>query len=129
MIILVGRPGPRRDALRSLLNAMPGLGAVTTAGDGPGALQQVKEHAPALVFIAGGLPENEVTELVYQIKHGSPGVRCLVVADQVSYQDLTRSAGADQIVSTDTPFAEMRAIIQRLLESFSDATRPCGEDG
>jgi len=27
MIFLVGKPGPRRDALRSLLNAMPELGA------------------------------------------------------------------------------------------------------
>ncbi len=119
MIFLVGKPGPRRDALRSLLNAMPELGAVTTADDGPGALQQVRDHAPALVFIAGGLPAGEAAELIRQIKYESPRVRCLFVADQKSDQDLTRSAGADQVVSTDTPFADMRAIIQKVFENFS----------
>ncbi len=117
MIFLVGKPGPRRDALRSLLNAMPELGAVTTADDGPGALQQVRDHAPALVFIAGGLPAGEAADLIGQIKHASPAVRCLVVADRKSDQDLTRSAGADQVVSSDTSFADMRAIIQKVFEN------------
>ncbi len=128
MIFLVGKPGPRRDALRSLLNAMPELGAVTTADDGPGALQQIKQikqvkqvrdHAPALVFIAGGLSAGEAADLIRQIKHASPAVRCLVVADQKSGQDLTRSAGADQVVSSDMSFADMRAIIQKVRENLS----------
>jgi DNA-binding NarL/FixJ family response regulator len=118
MIFLVGKPGPRRDALRSLLNAMPELGAVTTADDGPSALLQIRDHAPALVFIAGGLPAGEAAQLIRQIKHASPRVRCFIVADQKSEQDLTRSAGADQVVSTDTPFADMRAIIQKVFENF-----------
>ncbi len=122
MIFLVGKPGPRRDALRSLLNAMPELGAVTTADDGPGALQQikqVKDHAPALVFIAGGLPASEAADLIRQIKRASPGVRCLIVADRKSDQDLTRLAGADQVVSSDTSFADMRAIIQKVFNNLS----------
>ncbi len=125
MIFLVGKPGPRRDALRSLLNAMPELGAVTTADDGPGALQQikqvkqVKDHAPALVFIAGGLPAGEAADLIRQIKRASPGVRGLIVADRKSDQDLTRLAGADQVVSSDTSFADMRAIIQKVRENLS----------
>ncbi len=123
MIFLVGKPGPRRDALRSLLNAMPELGAVITADDGPGAVQQVKQlrdcaPAPALVVIAGGLPAGEAADLIRHIKHASPGVRCLVVADRKSDQDLTRSAGADQVVSIDTSFADMRAIIQKVFENF-----------
>jgi DNA-binding NarL/FixJ family response regulator len=80
-------------------------------------LQQVRDHAPALVFIAGGLPAGEAADLIRQIKHASPGVRCLIVADQKSDQDLARSAGADQAVSTDTPFADLRAIIQKVFEN------------
>ncbi len=114
MILLVGKPGPLRDALHSLLNAMPDLAPITTADGGLPALQQIRECVPALVFIAGGLPEQEAMELVCQIGREAPGVPCLVVADHPSYQHLARWAGAE-VLPGDTPFAEMRAVVSRLL--------------
>ncbi len=114
MILLVGKPGPLRDALYSLLNAMPRLVPIATADGGLLALKQISECAPALVFIAGGLPEQEAMELVHQIERQAPQVPCLVVADHSSYQYLARWAGA-QVLPGDTPFAEMQAVISKLL--------------
>ena len=114
MILLVGKPGPLRDALHSLLNAMPELPPITTADGGLLALKQIRECAPALVFIAGGLPEQEAMELVRQVGRDAPGVPCLVVADHSSYQYLVRWAGAE-VLPGDTPFAEMQAVISKLL--------------
>ncbi len=115
VMLLVGKPGHLRDALESLVNAMPGLGKLITADTGLLALVLARETHPPLILVGGGLPDAEVLEFVKQVKIEHPGASCLVLTEQAQQRQLALAAGADHVLPNGVPFGQMLVVIQQML--------------
>ena len=116
MILLVGKPGHLRDALQSLVGALPGLKSLKTADTGLLALKILRETQPNLALIGGGLPDAEVLELVHQIKQERPQTRCLVLTEQSGQRHLALATGADCVISPGAPAGEVVFTIAQMLD-------------
>jgi len=115
--LLVDRPGCLRDALASLVSAMPGLAPLLTADSGLLALKVLREVRPRLVLIEGGLPEAEVLELLRQIKQKWPEIGCLVLAESAAGRQLALVDGADQVLGVRVSAGKLHAVLQEMLEN------------
>jgi DNA-binding NarL/FixJ family response regulator len=114
--LLVGRPGPLRDALQSLVSTMPDLAAPVTADTGLLALKTIREAQPRLILVGSGLPEAEVLELLRQIKETWPDTACLVLVESTQQRRSALAAGADQVLSVGVPSGEIFSAIRQVLE-------------
>lgn len=128
-ILLVDRPGHLRDALASLVGAIPGLPPPVTADCGLLALKVLRElSGPAspcrLVLIEGGLPEAEVLELLRQIKQVWPEIGCLVMAEGAAERQQALDAGADRALGVGLPASRLYAVLQEMLVRISRTGSP-----
>ena len=115
VILLVGQPGWMRNALHSLLNAMPGSPTVHTADASLLALKSLDEVAPDLVLVGAGLPDAEVVELVSQVKQLRPRLACVVLTDSIECQQAVQQAGADYSLPGNLPGEQVFEVIQQAL--------------
>jgi DNA-binding NarL/FixJ family response regulator len=114
VMLLVGRPGRLRDALQSLVSVAPGLDKLVTADTGLLALKVVREVRPSLVLVASGLPEEEVVELIRQIKAAWPATGCLVLTDSTQGRRQALAAGADRVLPAGLPTGQLFSAIQHM---------------
>jgi DNA-binding NarL/FixJ family response regulator len=117
LILLVGKPGHLRNALVSLVSAMPRLPSHVTADSGLLALKLLHETVPRLVLIDSGLPEAEVLELLRQIKEGWPEVGCLVLTENAAAGQRALAAGADRVLGVGLPASRLYAVLEEMLST------------
>jgi DNA-binding NarL/FixJ family response regulator len=115
MALLVGKPGPLRSALQSLLETMPGLGTPVAADTGLLALRIMRDAQPPLVVVGSGLPDEEVLELLRQIKDEWPQTACLVFSESVRQRRLALAAGANAALPAGLPAGRIFSAIRKTL--------------
>ena len=115
-ILLVGKPGHMRDALASLLGALPAVGPVHCADSGLLALKLVRESHPSAVIVTAALPETEAPELVSQIKQHWPKTACLVMAEKSEHQRQAFIAGADCVLTGGIGSEQLLYAVEKLFE-------------
>lgn len=123
-MLLVGKPGPVRDALQIMIQAILGLPALATADTGLLAWKAIREMYPRLVLIAGGLPDAEVLELIRLVKQEHPGTACLVLTVMSQQRQLAQAAGADRVLPDGSPFGELATAIRELCRPLPSLAYP-----
>ena len=127
--LIVAKPGPLRDGLRALMTATPQIEAVEEVEDISLALRVVFEHCPDLVVLDSDLANGEVWMTVRRTKARCPGVRCIVLANDIQQNQEAEAAGADAVLLKGFPAASLIATIVRLLPqrgTFGErAVSPC----
>jgi DNA-binding NarL/FixJ family response regulator len=113
--LLVVKPGPLRDALRTLIDTIPQIATVQEAQDRSSAMDMVAEYSPDLVLLDAGLPNGGAWLTVKQIKDGWPQSRCVVMTDTCQQVSAAKAAGADILLLKGLPPAKLVEIIERLL--------------
>ena len=117
LVLLVGRPGRGRDALAELLRAQAGPLRITFSDTGLLALKATRERLPGAVIIAGGLPDAEVIELVFQLKQAHPALACLALAETTEVQREALLAGADCVMPAGSPWGQLLPVILKLISN------------
>ena len=116
-MLLVGKPGPLRNALSSLLATIGRFAHPLTADGGLLALKMVREIHPTCVLLASGLPNSEALELVRQIKQEQPTVRLLALADSEQQRRQLFAVGADRVLPTGVPLSQLSATLREITDS------------
>jgi len=117
-ILLVARPGRRRDSLRALLKAIPQLQVINQADDGPAALKLINGHQLALMLLDTSLSDDEVRLVLEQIKNKPSHPHCLVLADTSKRQKMAETGQADKVLSADFAITDFLMIAERLLSLY-----------
>jgi DNA-binding NarL/FixJ family response regulator len=103
-----------QNGLQALVMSIPHVDIIGQVGDGPHALEMVREHHPDLVLL-DNLPGDEEWWVLGQIKTRWPEIRCIVLADDVRQQQKATTLGADIVLLKGFPPAKLADIIERLL--------------
>jgi DNA-binding NarL/FixJ family response regulator len=119
VMLLVGKPGHLRDALRSLISVVPGVDGLLTADTGHLTLEVMREARPALVLVGNGLSDLEGSELVRQIKEEWSETGCLVLTDTTQQSRQALAAGADCVLPAGSSGGQLFSAIQNILEDLS----------
>jgi DNA-binding NarL/FixJ family response regulator len=104
-----------RDALAGLLSTLPGGSPVVCADSGLLALKAVRTCQPSVVLVTSSLPNDEIPELVYQIKQAWPGLPCLILSEKIEHQRQALLAGADRVIPGSQPSDYLLTIISQIL--------------
>ncbi len=88
------------------------------AGEGPAALQQIRELLPDLAIVDLRLQTGDGLELIKQMRASTPGVRILVFSmhDEELYAERCLKAGAHGYLSKQAPIPMLLDAIQRVAE-------------
>ncbi len=114
-VLLVGRPGLLRNALRSLVDTLQ-LGELVTADGTRLAFDDVRQYHPIVMLVATGLPIQEVIDLIRDVKKEEPDTRCMVLTETEPAQRLFMAAGADEVLLIDTMHSQLSSALINLLE-------------
>lgn len=117
-MVLVSRPGIRREALRAVLATVPWLEIGGTAGDGLTAINLVRVHQPSLLVVDSNLLEEEILALVKQVKEARSHIRCLVFTDTASQQQRMLAGGADAALVRDGAPRHLNQTLERLRQTI-----------
>jgi DNA-binding NarL/FixJ family response regulator len=107
--LIVARSGQLRASLRVLLTAIPRMGVINQADDGPSALAAGTPQGPDLVLL-----DWHATTLE-QIQAQWPHARCIVLADDEGERQAAETAGADAALLKGVLAARLFTTIQALL--------------
>ena len=78
-VLIVAKPGPLRDALRSLIFAMLRIEILEEANDVQSALRADIQHDPTLVFLDSDLADDETWVAMGRVKAKWPRARCIIL--------------------------------------------------
>jgi DNA-binding NarL/FixJ family response regulator len=113
--LIVTHRGSLQDGLQALMMSIPHVNIIGHVGDGPRALEMVREHHPDLVLLDSGLPGDEEWHVLEQIVALWPEIRCIVLADDVAQQQKAAELGADIVLLKGFPPAKLADIIEKLV--------------
>ncbi len=113
---VLARSGRIRDGLVALLRAIPRIGAVQYMNTDLTELKSIPDYNQALVLLDASLINQEVWSTMKQVKEEALRTRCkyIVLADTVFQQRMARAAGADEVLLTGFPAAQLFATIDDL---------------
>jgi CheY-like chemotaxis protein len=114
-VLIVARPGRRRDNLRALLRAVPQLHSINQADDGSMALHLVNGQRPTLILLDSNLPEIETRLVLEQVKTKPASIHCLVLADTLEQRRLAEAAHADAVLTADFSITNFLTAAEKLL--------------
>jgi DNA-binding NarL/FixJ family response regulator len=115
---VLARSGRIRDGLVALLRAIPRIGAVQYMNTDLTELKSIPDYNQALVLLDASLINQEVWSTMKQVKEEALRTRCkyIVLADTVFQQRMARAAGADEVLLTGFPAAQLFATIDDLFD-------------
>lgn len=116
--LVLSKPGPLRDSLVALLNAMPRIKSVHQADDAAMALRLIEATAPALILLDSGLPNGEAWIVLDRVQISWPWIRCVVLSDSVQHRQQAEQAGATHALLKGYPAAKLSAAIEKLLRAL-----------
>lgn len=114
LALIAARPGPLRESLRCLMDALPRIKIIGAAGDATSALRMVLERSPGLVLVDAALPGDENGSLVRQVKARQPQTRCVVLTDTVG-QQYVQADNADAVLLKGASAAKLVETIEGVL--------------
>jgi len=114
-VLVVAKPGPLRDSLVTLLQALPQVAAVEQAHTAAAALRMIETKAPALVLVDSNLPGEEAWTLLNQIRARRPAIRCVVLSETVQHYRQAEAAGANQALLSGIPAPKLSVALEGLL--------------
>jgi len=117
--LIVAKPGPLRDGLYALMEAMPQIGSVYAAEDVPSAPETTFKDGLALVLLDSVPGCNDVWMGVRRAKARWPQARCVLLVDNVEQHNEAEAAGADAVLLKGLPAPRLVASIVRLLPQAS----------
>jgi DNA-binding NarL/FixJ family response regulator len=115
---ILARPGRIRDSLVALLRAIPQIGPIQQVNQDLTELESIPDYDQALVLLDASLINQEVWSTMKQVKEEALRTRCkyIVLADTVFQQRMARAAGADEVLLTGFPAAQLFATIDDLFD-------------
>jgi len=114
-VLVVAKPGPLRDSLVTLLQALPQVLTVEQAHTAAAALQMVEAKATALVLVDSNLPGGEAWTVLNQLKIRCPAIRCVVLSETVQHCRQAEAAGANQALLSGIPAPKLSVALEGLL--------------
>ncbi len=117
LTLIAARTGAMQEVLSFFLSSVVGVQIAGTASDALSTLELVKAHRPALVIIDGNLPENNVSDLVRQIKAGQPKTKIIVLANGTWQEQEFMTVGADAVLHRGVALTKITDVITQLTYS------------
>jgi DNA-binding NarL/FixJ family response regulator len=117
LALLVVKPGPLREALRTLMTSIPGVEVAGEVGDTPFVLGMISEHQPDLVLVDADLPHGEAWGMLKQVKEKWPQVRCIALTDHSCQYQETEAIHADAVLQKGVPPTLLVQAVETLLSS------------
>ena len=114
-LVIVAKPGVRRDAWRALLATLPRIRDIEQVEDAPAALKAVARLRPALVVVDANLLPGETKALFSQIRGLSPETRCIALVETMDRHVITERSAGEITLWQNAPAAEVVAAIERWL--------------
>lgn len=96
--LLVAQPGPLRDALGTLLRAIPNLHVAFQAHDSTTLLEQGQTQCPDLVIVDFDEQQVGLLDTLIQIKCVCPTIRTIALIDQETQAERCYTVGVDVVV-------------------------------
>ena len=115
--LIIARPGQLRDSLQVLLAAIPQLGVVNQADDGPTGLALTTIECPTLVFLGFDLPKHELLKTLKQAKIKWPRTPSIALVDNPHDDQAAKTAGADIVLMKGVLAAKLSTMIEDLLKN------------
>ena len=115
LALLVVKPGPLREALRTLMTSIPGVKVAGEVGDTSSALKMIGQCQPDLVLVDADMPGEEAWRTLKQMKERWPQVRCVVLTDHGCQQQKAKAAHADAVLQKGMPPTLLVQAIETLL--------------
>jgi DNA-binding NarL/FixJ family response regulator len=115
LAIIVGRPGPLRNSLQTLMTTMPQIEILAETSDPSALLRMGAEIRPNVVLLDASLPEKQVWAALQQIKEEWCQTRSIVLVENSQQQQNAQAAGADLVLPKGYPAARLIDAIERLL--------------
>jgi DNA-binding NarL/FixJ family response regulator len=115
LALLVVKPGPLREALRTLMTSIPGVKVMGEVGDTSSALKMIGERQPDLVLVDADIPGEEDWRTLKQMKEQWPQVRSVVLTDHSCQQQKAKAAHADAVLQKGMPPTLLVQAIETLL--------------
>ena len=104
-------PGNVQESLRAVIEAIPEMEVVGTAGGGLSAIALIRETMPDVIIIDGSLSEDEVLTFLKDAKLLSPDLRLIVLSYSIRQQKRLLKGGADAVFSRWSPAEEFSAVL------------------
>lgn len=115
MILILGKPGPLRESLVTLLRTVPNVGVVKLADDAAAGLMMIAKHNPKLVLLDAALPKDSAWTVLQQVKLQWPGIHCVVLGDSIQHCQRAELAGASRVILKGSSAAQLPVTIERML--------------
>jgi DNA-binding NarL/FixJ family response regulator len=105
------------DRLRTMLEGMPGLDPIASAGTCGGAKEMLQHHQPDIVLLDINLPDGNGIDLLRYIKKHHPSVVVIMCSNQGSsfYRNLCTRIGATWFIDKSAEFESIPEVILRFL--------------
>ena len=96
--LLVAQPGPLRNSLQAVLNALPEIEVVAEARDVAIINQASDGLQPDIILIEVEGADEPVTTAVQQVKRSWPSARCILLVETAQQQQAAEIAGSDVVL-------------------------------
>lgn len=123
-ILLIAPVGPLREALASLIGKLPQVNRLVPVNSSLLALKVFRQINPPLIVFASSIPEEEMIELVRQVKQIAPAAQCVAMVETRQQGERARAVGAITCLFANTSAAELLATIQQALNVFPSEPSP-----
>jgi DNA-binding NarL/FixJ family response regulator len=115
VILVLGKPGPLRDGLVTLLRTLPKVGTVKLADDAVAGLTMIAKYNPKLVLLDAALPKGSAWTVLQQVKLKWPRIHCVVLGDSIQHCQQAELAGASRVILKGFSAAQLPVTIERFL--------------
>jgi DNA-binding NarL/FixJ family response regulator len=106
--------------LRTMLEGMPGLDPITSAGTYGGAIEILQRHPSDIVLLDINLPDRNGIDLLRYIRQHHPSVVVIMCSNQSSsfYRNLCTRIGANYFIDKSAEFESIPDVVMRILDTL-----------
>jgi DNA-binding NarL/FixJ family response regulator len=114
-VVIVGRKGPDRGSLRTILSVIPGLTWRGWADSVGSALRLIETCRPHLVLLDTDLPGNQAWILIRQIGSSWPEIDLIVLARNDGHAAHAKELGAKKVLPRATSTTQLLSAIDEIM--------------
>jgi DNA-binding NarL/FixJ family response regulator len=116
--LIAAKPGRLRNSLLALLQTVTRIEQIIQVSDSTMIPKLVTWSSPALLLLDTELVDNNLANILKQIKTIAPHLHCIVLAHTYHQQEAAQTAGADSVLlagfSTENLFAAVEGVLGRM---------------
>lgn len=121
LTLIVARPGPLRDGIEALLASVPEVEVLGEVHQPSRALSLAAQHSLDLLLLEAGPAGGKNWRVLSRLQGQHPGLRSIVLADDIEQVRQARAAGADAVFLKGFPPHRFVRTVERLVSR--DETR------